>query len=160
MRKPVRLRHLSSEEIEKIKELAFSRDLPIRTIQRARVIAYLLEDPNLNATSAGLKAGFHSSSMGPEWVKRFNKKGLEGLQDKPRPGRKLTHSPEVRFALINLAIQQPKCLGYSFEIWTLERLQKAFEERHNIHLSDSTIWECLKDEGTAWKKQKKLVAHE
>jgi transposase len=44
-------------------------------------------------------------------------------------------------------------LGYPFALWTLERLQTAFQEQHGIHLSDSTIWEWLAAEGLEWKRQ-------
>lgn len=154
MRKPIRLRALSSEETEKIKKLAGSNESPARAVQRARVIEFLIDDSTLFATQAGLKAGFRSTSMGPEWVKRFNEKGLEGLEDQPHPGRKRTHPPTVRCSLIELATQKPDCLGYPFQFWTLERLQSAFKERYNIHLSDSTIWEWLRKDGLIWKEQK------
>jgi hypothetical protein len=52
-----------------------------------------------------------------------------------------------------LAIQKPRTLGYPFALWALERLQTAFEERHGIHLSDSTIWEWLAAESLEWKRQ-------
>jgi len=94
------------------------------------------------------------------WVKRFNEEGLAGLQDRPRPGRKPTHSQEVRSALISLALQKPRSLGYPFELWTWERLQRAFEERHGVHLSGrrcgetaSTIWTWMDEEGFKWKRQ-------
>ena len=153
MRKAVKLRSLATEEITEIKRLAASRKEPMRKVQRARIIAMLLEDPKLHASDAGLQAGFKSKQMGPEWVRRFNEHGLKGLEDQPRPGRKPIHAPEVRSALINLATQKPKSLGYPYELWTLERLQRAFEEREHTHLSDSTIWHWLDDEGLEWKRQ-------
>jgi len=153
MRKPIKLRTLTTEEDTAVKRLAASRKRSIRLVQRARVIAFMQEDPRLHATDAGLKAGFHSSAMGPEWVRRFNEKGVIGLEDRPRPGRKPTHPPEVRSALVALATQKPGTLGYPFELWTLERLQRAFEERQRVHLSDSTIWEWLEAEGLEWKRQ-------
>lgn len=67
MRTPVKLRSLTTEEVTEIKRLASSRKAPMRLVQRARVIALMLEDPSLYATSAGLKAGFKSSAMGAEW---------------------------------------------------------------------------------------------
>ncbi len=79
--------------------------------------------------------------------------GLGGLQHQPRPGREPTHSQEVRSALISLALQKPRSLGYPFELWTLERLQRAFQERHGIYLSDSTIWTRMQEEGFRWKRQ-------
>jgi transposase len=153
MRKPIELRTLTTEEVTAIKRLAASRKEPIRLVQRARVIDFMLADPSLHATEAGIKAGFKSSAMGSAWVRRFNAKGLAGLEDQVRPGRKPTHPREVRSALVALAIQKPSTLGYPFELWTLERLQRAFEERQKVHLSDSTIWEWMEAEGLEWKRQ-------
>jgi transposase len=153
MRKAVQLRTLTTEEVAEIKRIAASRTEAIRLVQRARVIAAMLEDADLHATEAGLKAGFHSTAMGVEWVRRFNENGLKGLEDLPRPGRKPDHKPEVHSALVSLALQKPDTLGYPFKLWTLERLQTAFRERNQTHLSDSTIWEWLAAEGLEWKRQ-------
>ncbi len=149
----IRLRTLTSEEEREIRRLAASRKEPFRLVQRARIIAAMLDDPERTASEASLQAGFRSGVMGPFWVRRFNEEGLLGLRDRQRPGRKPTHSPEVRSALISLALQKPRSLGYPFELWTLERLQTAFEERHGVHLSDSTIWTWMDEEGFKWKRQ-------
>jgi len=153
MRTAVKLRTLTVEEVSEIRRLAASRKEPIPLVQRARIIAFMLEDRNLYATDAGLKAGFASVVTGPVWVRRFNEKGIAGLEDQPRGGRKPTHGQEVHSQLVSLATQKPKSLGYPFELWTLERLQVAFQERQGIHLSDSTIWEWLTAEGLEWKRQ-------
>lgn len=153
MRKRVLLRNLTVEEAAEVRRLAASRKEAIRLVQRARIIALLLEDPALYASAAALKAGFSSAAVGVLWVKRFNTQGLAGLQDKPRPGRQPVHTPETRSALVSLATQKPATLGYPFQLWTLERLQNAFAERQGIHLSDSTIWEWLAAEGLEWKRQ-------
>jgi transposase len=153
MRTAVRLRTLTAEEVTQVRRLANSRKAAARLVQRARLITFMLDDPNLYAGDAGLKAGFRTNGSGAMWVRRFNEAGVAGLEDKPRPGRQPTHSPEVRGQLVALAIQKPGSLGYPFELWTLERLQRAFEERHGVHLSDSTIWEWLAAEGLEWKRQ-------
>jgi transposase len=153
MRKPVVLRTLTAEEVTKIKRLANSRTEAVRLVQRARIISNMIEEPTMCATEAGIKAGFVSSAIGTVWVKRFNEKGLDGLQDQPRPGRKPVHSQAVRSALVSLAQQKPETLGYPFKLWTLERLQTAFKEREGVHLSDSTIWEWVESEGFKWKRQ-------
>ena len=160
MPKRIRLRALTTEEKAEIQRLAASRKEPIRLVQRAQIIAAMLEEPDLTACEAALRAGYRSEGIGPMWVKRFNAEGLAGLEDRPRSGRKPTHSQEVRSALISLAIQKPRSLGYPFELWTLERLQKAFKGRQGVHLSDrrcgetaSTIWTWMDEEGFKWKRQ-------
>ena len=153
MPRRIRLRRLTAEEASEIGRLAASRKEPVRLVQRAQIIAAMADNPNLTASAAGSGAGYKSDATGPMWVKRFNKEGLAGLQDRPRSGRKPTHSREVRSALISLALQKPRSLGYPFELWTLERLQRAFKERHGVHLSDSTIWTWMDEEGFKWKRQ-------
>jgi transposase len=153
MRKPVKLRTLTNEETAEIRRLAASRTEPFRLVQRARLIAVMLDDPNQYASEAGQRVGYRSPIMGVIWIRRFNEEGLAGLQDKKRGGRKPTHSQAVRSSLISLALQKPKTLGYPFKMWTLERLQTAFEEREGVHLSDSTIWTWMAEEGFEWKRQ-------
>lgn len=153
MRKPVKLRTLTNEEAAEIRRLAASRREPFRTVQRARLIAAMMDNPNLYASEAGKLVGYRSPITGVTWVKRFNEEGLAGLPDKKRGGRKPTHSQAVRSALISLALQKPNTLGYPFKLWTLERLQNAFEEREGVHLSDSTIWTWMAEEGFEWKRQ-------
>lgn len=67
----------------------------------------MVEDPHLYASDAGLKAGFSSSTMGLRWVRGFNESGIEGLQDKKRPGQKPVHSQKTRSALVNWHNKNP-----------------------------------------------------
>ena len=152
MAKRIRLRTLTAEEKREIRRLANARTAPFRLVQRAQIIEAMVDDPDLSATEAGMRAGY-SNAIGATWVRRFNEEGVEGLRDRPRAGRPRTHGEEVRGALISLALQKPRTLGYPFELWTLERLQRAFEERKGVHLSDSTIWTWMDEEGFKWKRQ-------
>jgi transposase len=153
MPKRIALRTLTTAEEAEIRRLAKSRKESMRLVQRARVIEAMLDDPSLPASRAGEKVGFKGAPMGIRWVKRFNKAGLAGLMDGKRSGRPPTHSQETRSALLDLALQKPSSLGYPFQLWTLERLQRAFKERHGVHLSDSTIWTWVEAEGFRWRKQ-------
>lgn len=152
-RKRIRLRTLTTEEETAIRRLARSRKEPLRLVQRARLIAAMLNDPGLTATDAGLQAGFKGTGSGAEWVRRFNEAGLAGLEDKPRAGRPVIHTEEVHSQVIDLALQKPETLGLPFKLWTVSRLQTEYEERYGLPLSTSTIWEWLKAEGLDWKRQ-------
>ena len=153
MRKAIKLRSLTTEEEATIRRLAASRKESHRLVQRAKIIVAMLDNPKLPASHAGSQAGFSGAQSGISWVKRFNEEGTAGLEDKPKAGRPPTHDQKVRSELINLALQKPGSLGYPFELWTLERLQVAFKERQGVHLSDSTIWTWMDEEGFKWKRQ-------
>jgi transposase len=153
MGKRVRLREVSDEEREAVKRLAKSRTASARLVQRAKVIKALLDNPEKSATKAAQELGYRGPTAGVKWVRRFNEQGIVGLEDEARSGRPPTHSEEVRSKLISFARQKPASFGLPFKLWTLERLQREFEERKGIHLSDSTIWEWLEAEGLEWKRQ-------
>lgn len=153
MARKLLLREVSEDEERQLRKWAGSRTEPAQRVQRAGVMVRMLEQPGLSAGPAGQQAGFKSPASGQQWVQRFNEQGLAGLEDAPRPGRPPDHDPAVRGALVSLAQQKPETLGYPFKLWTLERLQRAFEERHGVHLATSTIWEWMQAEGLEWKRQ-------
>lgn len=153
MPKKLCLRELTGAERQEIGRLVRSRTVPVRLAQRARVIQGMLDNAKMSAAQAGRQAGYKGDLSGQLWVNRFNQQGLAGLEDRPKPGRARLHSQETRGKLVSLALQKPRTLGLPFELWTLERLQTAFEEREGTHLSDSTIWTWLAEEGLQWKRQ-------
>jgi len=153
MPKYIRLREVSEGEAAEVRRLAHARQAAVELVKRARLIEYLLDHPEVPASRAGMRVGFGSNASGSEWVKRFNAEGVSGLYNRPKPGRPVTHTEEVRSQVLDLAIQKPRSLGYPFEMWTLERLQTALHEKQGLHLSRSTIWQWLDDEGLEWKRQ-------
>jgi transposase len=153
MPKRIRLRPLTTEETKAIRKVAKSRTKPARLVQRAQLIALLLDNPDLTPTEAGLQVGFIGRGSGPQWVKRFNEEGLAGLEDRPRSGKPPTHTEAVRSQLLALATTKPSSLGEPFELWTLKRLQTAFKERHGIKLGTATIWTWVKEDGLNWRRQ-------
>jgi len=153
MPKRIRLRALSPDEEREIRRLARGRKEPVEVVQRARLIEYVLKHPEVAASHAGIRVGFGSNASGTEWVKRFNEEGVAGLQNRPKPGRPVTHTEEVRSRVVDLALQKPENLGYPFALWSLGRLQVALQERYGVHVSRSTLWEWLDAEGLKWKRQ-------
>ena len=153
MPKRIKLRTLSKEEEKEIRQIAKSRKMESRLVQRAKIIVNMIDDPELPAFRSGKLVGFSSPTIGTKWVQRFNEQGIAGLVDKPRSGRRRTHTEKTRGALLDLVLQKPRTLGYPFELWTLERAQRAYEERAGIRLSFSTIWKWVEEEGFRWRKQ-------
>ncbi len=60
-----------------------------RLVQRAKVI--VMDAPKLHVTQAGQQASFKGHQSGVDWVKRFSKSGMAGLEDKLKAGQPLTH---------------------------------------------------------------------
>ncbi|MGD8750839.1 MAG: helix-turn-helix domain-containing protein [Anaerolineales bacterium] len=157
MPRHLHLRELTKKEEVKIRQLANSDKNPTRLSKRAQIIVEMLDDPELTASTAGLRANFKSLGAGPTWVKRFNQEGIAGLRDRPRAGRDPIHGQEVWNTLAGLAIQNPDALGYPFTKWTLARLQLALEKHQGACLAKSTIWTWLKEAGFKWNHQQRWV---
>lgn len=153
MGKRIELRAISEAEEQEIRRLAKARQVAASVVQRARLIEYVRDHPEQPVSCAGVRVGFKSSASGGMWVKRFNEKGVAGLQDEPRSGKPVTHTATVRSQVISLALQKPEPLGYPFALWTISRLQTAMQEQHGVYVAGSTLWEWLTDEGLAWRRQ-------
>ena len=147
------VRTVTEAEEQQLRTLANSRTEPHQCVQRAQLVVSMIDDSQLTSSKAAQQAGFKNGDSGAQWIQRFNEEGIDGLADKPRSGAPTTHSIEVRSRLIDLAMHRPSSLDYPFELWTLKRLQISFEEREEIHLSDSTICTWIQDEGLNWKRQ-------
>jgi transposase len=76
------------------------------------------------------------------WLRRFNKRGLAGLEKDMRSGRPPTYSAEERSAVITAAPSRPAELGLLFASWTLDRLVAHLGEQ-GIGMKRSRISEVL-----------------
>jgi transposase len=153
MPRQIKLRILSADEEREVRRLANARKESVEMVRRARLIAYLLDHPEVAPSYAGMEVGFGSNASGAQWVKRFNEEGIPGLQNRPKPGRLPIHTQAERSQAIHLALQKPESLGCGFGLWTLSRLQTALRERHGVSVARSTLWQWLEAEGLAWKRQ-------
>ena len=100
----------------------------------------MLDDPRLTAGEAGLRAGYKSVGMGPTMrVEHFNAEGLSGLMAAlaASGGRPTRRRSRVRRSAWRYRSRGRWDIP---ELWALARLQKAFEERHGVYWSDSTLW--------------------
>lgn len=87
------------------------------------------------------------------WLKRFNQQGTEGLEDRPRPGRMPTSTPEQVSEVITTSLTNPRDLGLPFASWTLDRLAAYLNEEKGIAMKRSRSDEVLLAEGLRWRSQ-------
>jgi transposase len=145
----LRVRAVSEEEREKLERTARSRTAGAGLVRRAQIIGHAFE---------GLKAPEISARMGlcgatvRHWLKRFNARGLQGLEEDVRSGRPPTYSAEQRSAVINTALTSPAGLGLPFASWTLDRLAAYLLEQKGIAMRRSRIDEILLKEGLRWRR--------
>lgn len=79
------------------------------------------------------------------WVKRFNKYGVEGLNDRPKTGRKPKITSEQLDWLKSVIINEsPIKYGFNTETWTAPLIAKIVAKHCNISYSDDMIYVILK----------------
>ncbi len=84
----IRLRALSDEEREELGRMARSRTPGAGRVRRARIVLHALE--GLRAPEIGARMGLCGATV-RHWLKRFNARGLDGLEETcTRGGRRPT----------------------------------------------------------------------
>lgn len=90
------------------------------------------------------------------WSKRFIEKGIEGLKDKPKTGRKSKISEKQLSWLKNLVINEsPTKYGYNTETWTAPLIVEVLDKEWQLKYSDDMVYILLKKKlGLTHKKGK------
>jgi transposase len=145
----IRVRAVSDEETAELERMARSRTLGVGLVRRAQIVRYALAGVKAPAISARMEL---CGATVRHWLKRFNARGLEGLNEDVRTGRPPTYSAEERGAVIRTALTRPAALGLPFACWTLDRLV-AYLSAHGIAMRRSRISEIFLREGLKWRQE-------
>jgi transposase len=146
----LRVRAMSDGEVETIRQLAYSRTAPARTVERARMVWLAHQGRRVPAIAEELHL---TPTTVRSWLQRFNGSGLAGLAEKSRSGRPARYTPEQVSEVIAVSLTNPRELGLPFAGWTLDRLQVYFNEVKGIPIKRTRIDELLLAEGLRWRTQ-------
>ena len=146
----LRVRVVSDEEREELGRMARSRTVGAGLVRRAQIVLHALEGQKAPEISARMGLGGVTVR---HWLKRFNARGLQGLEEDVRTGRPPTYSAEQRSAVINTALTPPAKLGLPFASWTLDRLVAYLSEQGGVAMRRSRISEIFIQEGLKWRHE-------
>jgi transposase len=145
----LRVRVVSDEEREELGRMARSRTVGAGLVRRAQIVLHALEGQKAPEISARMDLGGVTVR---HWLKRFNARGRQGLEEDVRSGRPPTYAAEQRSAVINTALTRPADLGLPFASWTLDRLV-AYLGEQGIAMRRSRISEIFIQEGLKWRHE-------
>ncbi|MFL4973159.1 MAG: helix-turn-helix domain-containing protein [Microvirga sp.] len=146
----LRVRVVSDEEREELGRMARSRTVGAGLVRRAQIVLHALEGQKAPEISARMDLGGVTVR---HWLKRFNARGLQGLEEDVRTGRPPTYPAEQRSAVINTALTPPAQLGLPFASWTLDRLVAYLSEQGGVAMRRSRISEIFIQEGLKWRHE-------
>jgi transposase len=153
-------------ETAQIRKLAQSHHAPHDCKQRAQMIALSWEGRRTGEIACHLRC--HPQTV-RERFERFNAEGLEGLTNRPGPGRKARLTEQERSQLIALAAQTPPgrpvrqadgqlAAEHSTEPtqWSLEALVSAAHQQ-GITIQRSQVRRILLKEGVRWRQVRSWI---
>src|SRR6476661_5869065 len=118
---------MTAEEIETLTALSRSRTEAARHVERAQMLLAYRQQRSFFAV--GQRLGVHHQTV-QRCVERAMAYGpLAALDDRPRPGKEPTITPEAKAWLVSLACDKAKEHGYPHELWTTRLLARHARQR-------------------------------
>ncbi len=151
MPKRIRLRTLTKEERSQLEKLSRSATESHRIVERAKMILLAHQGEPVAKIADKLDRSAMSIYLR---IKRFDKEGIAGLEDKPRSGRKPTYNESERGTMIALVRTNPDKLGLPYGHWTLDRLVDYLHGNYQIGVSRAQLARILQAEGLRWYQEK------
>ena len=141
---------MGDDEADELARMARSRTLGAGLVRRAQIVRHAVEE-GLSAPEIAARMGLCDATV-RFWLKRFNERGLPGLEEDMRSGRPPTYTAEERSAVITAALSRPLELGLPFPTGTLDRLV-AYLSEQGTGMKRSRISEVLLAEGLKWRQE-------
>src|ERR1700746_1001031 len=118
---------MTDEEVARLVALSRSRTEPASRVERAQMLLAYRKDPSFFAV--GQRLGVHHQTV-QRCIERALAYGpLSALEDRPRPGKEPTITPEAKAWLVSVACDKAKEHGYPHELWTTRLLARHARER-------------------------------
>jgi transposase len=132
----------SVEQRTELMNLARSRTAEARLVERAKIILACLDGKRNDEVSHEL--GVRPNTVGL-WRKRFAARGMAGLRDQPRRGKKPRYGAELRLRILRqLELPPPPGLAG----WDGSTLAAA------LGVSDAAVWRVLRQEGIQLRRHR------
>src|SRR5947208_5447196 len=127
---------MTDEAIGKLTEISRSRTEAASRVARAQMLLRYAEKPSFYAVGQSLAVHHQTVQRCVERTLAYGP--LAALDDRPRPGKEPTITPEAKAWLVSLACDKAKEHGYPHELWTTRLLA-----RHTREYGPAAGHECL-----------------
>src|SRR5450755_3943370 len=124
----------SAEIKAKLLSTSKSRTEEARAVERARIILARMEGKEIRQVARELRTSIATVT---KWRRQFCERGLEGLRDRPRPGKPPQYGLAFRDQVLALLEQSPKGLSHWDGPSVAEQLGAS------VH----AVWRALRREG-------------
>jgi transposase len=119
----------------------------------ARLLALANALDGLPREEAARLAGMTGQTLG-DWVHRYNAEGVEGLRDRPRPGRPCALGQGQQAALKAMVLRGPDLERDGCVAWRARDLCALVEERFGVRYGETGMLRLLKGLDLSWQKSR------
>ena len=145
------VRSLTSEEKIELNNIA-RNGTDVKFSRRAQVI--LASNTKIPVKQIAHVLGYSNLQV-RRILHSFNRKGIDGIRPDYQGGRPPTFNEKQRRAVVELAENHPKDLGYPLSQWSLSQIQLVLiKEKKISYISRPTIRTILKDAGLSYQRTK------
>ena len=145
----VHITNAQRKELEQFRTLASSRDS-----EKALMVLLSSEGKTVAQIAESLKRNPHTVR---DWLKRYNNKGIEGLNRKYSPGRPDSKRAKLKKHIQNILASPPTEHGYQDHVWSVPLIKYDAEQKLGLSVSCDTVTRALKDLGYSYKRPAKTV---
>ena len=117
----------------------------------ARLLALANALDGMSRDEAARAAGMDRQTL-RDWVHRYNAEGIEGLRDRPRPGRPCALDEGRQAALKGLILRGPRLERDGCVAWRARDLRELVERRFGVRYSESGVRRLLRGLDLSWQK--------
>ena len=117
----------------------------------ARLLALANALEGIPREEAARLAGMTGQTLG-DWVHRYNAEGVEGLRDRPRPGRPCALDGGQQAALKAMVLRGPDLERDGCVAWRARDLGALVEARFGVRYGESGMLKLLKGLDLSWQK--------
>jgi transposase len=121
----------------------------------ARLLALANALDGMGRDAAARAAGMDRQTL-RDWVRRYDAAGVEGLRDRPRPGRPCALDEGRQAALKALILRGPKLERDGCVAWRARDLRELVERRFGIRYSESGVRRVLRGLDPSWQKTRPI----
>jgi transposase len=122
----------------------------------ARLLALANALDGMSREAAARAAGMDRQTL-RDWVHRYNAEGIEGLRDRPRPGRPCALDEGRQAALKALILKGPKLERDGCVAWRIRDLCRLVEDRFGVRYGETGMLRLVK--GLDLSRQKARPVH-
>src|SRR5215213_9202560 len=117
----------------------------------ARLLALANALDGMSRDAAARAAGMDRQTL-RDWVHRYNAEGVEGLRDRPRPGRPCALDEAQHAALKALVLKGPTLERDGCVAWRARDLRGLVERRFGVRYSETGMLRLLHGLDLSWQK--------